>query len=354
MSHKHTSDKHNNPSDRYTDEAFWAETPDGESAYNWYADLFWPDGPRCPTCYSCHVETVIDGFPPTYRCHWCEKDFSIFTGTLMEGLDVSPLEWRQAIHIFTGGPTLSSTQELSRRIGWDDRTAREVTYRLLQAAAEPVLPLREPAELDWTELDHPNTGGSSGKSLVIAAVGRDTGVVAGLRLLPTQQQTHIHRFVRTYVAEGMMLCADDHASNRAIPDVIPDVKLLLLPHSKGKYVKGPACTNLPEGLWRRTKRVLHVDYSWYHDRSLTHWLDGLKWRENHRFMRHRERMARLAESMRWREPARIRDQFHDRLEMGGHSSLCPGCNNAQCRAERSTSFGREKPPRANPYRARSI
>ena len=349
MSHKHTSEKHNNHPDRYTDEAFWAETLDRESAYNWYADLFWSDGPRCSTCYSCRVETVSDGLLPTYRCHWCEKDFSIVTGTLMEGLDVSPLEWRQAIYIFTGGPTLSSPLELARRIGWDDRTAREVTYRLLQAAAEPVLPLREPAELDWTELDHPHTGGSSGKSLAIAVIGRDTGRVAGLCRLSSQHQAHIHRFVRTYVAEGMMLCVDDHGSNRNIPGV----DLHLLAHGTGQYVKGPACTNLPEGLWRRVKRVLHVDYSWYYDRSLTHWLDGLQWRENHRLMSHRERMARLAEGMRWREPARIQDRFHDQLEMGGaHSPPCQGCHNARCRAERSASFGREKPPRANPYRTR--
>ena len=146
-----------------------------------------------------------------------------------------------------------------------------------------------------------------------------------------------------------MLCVDDHGSNRNIPGV----DLHLLAHGTGQYVKGPACTNLPEGLWRRVKRVLHVDYSWYYDRSLTHWLDGLQWRENHRLMSHRERMERLAEGMRWREPVRIQDRFHDQLEMGmTHSSPCPGCHNAQCRAERSASFGREKPPRANPYRAR--
>ena len=352
MSYKHTSDKHNDHPDRYTDEAFWADAADRKSTHNRYDDLFWPNGPRCPTCCSCHVETISDGLLlPMYRCYWCEQDFSIVTGTLMEGLDVSPLEWRQAIHIFTGGPTLSPPPELARRIGWDDPTAREVTYRLLQAAAEPVIPLREPTELDWTELDHPHTGGSSGKSLAIAAIGRDTGRVAGLRRLPSQHQVHIHRFVRTYVAEGMPLFVDDHGSNRNISGV----DLHLLAHSKGQYVKGPACTNLPEGLWRRVKRVLHVDYSWFYDRSLTHWLEGLQWRENHRLMSPRERMARLAEGMRWREPARTQDQFRDQLEMGGaHSSPCPGCHNAQCRAERSASFGREKPPRANPYQARRI
>ena len=280
MSHKHASDKRNNNRlDRYTDDDFWAETPDGESAYHWYADLFWPDGPRCPRCYWCDVDTINDDLFPTYQCNRCEEGFSIVTGTLMEGLDVSPLEWRQAIHIFTGGPTLISPLELVRRIGWDYRTARDVTHRLLQAAAEPIVPLREPTELDWTELDHPHAGAGFDKSLlVIAAIGRHTGRVAGLSRLPSQDQVHIHSFVRTYVAEGMMLFVDDHGSNRDIPGV--DAHLLA--HSKGQYVKGPACTNLPEGLWRRVKRTLHVDYSWLYDRSLTHCLHGLQWLENYR------------------------------------------------------------------------
>lgn len=353
MSHSDTSDNSSNHHrlDRYTDNDFWAETPDRESAYHWYAGLYWPHGPRCPTCYSCQADMVSHDLLPTYRCHWCEKPFTIVTGTLMEGLDVPLLEWRQAIHILTGGPTLSAPRVLERRIGWDECTAREVTYRLMQAAAEPVLPLREPTEVDWTELDHPHGSPGSGKSLVIAAVGRDTGRVGGLRRLATQHAVHIHQFVRTYVAEGAMLCVDDHGSNRDIPDV----DLYLLAHSKGQFVKGPACTNLPEGLWTRVKRVLHVDDSWYRDHSLNLWLDGLQWRENRRLMSHRERMARLAEGMRWREPARIRDQLHSKPEMGEERSPpCQGCHNAQCLAHRNTAFGRVEPPRADSYRARRI
>ena len=73
-------------------------------------------------------------------------------------------------------------------------------------------------------------------------------------------------------------------------------------HSRHQYAWGPVCTNLPEGLWPRVKRLLHVDYSWYLDGTLTHWLDGVRWWENHHTLGHRERMAKLAEAMMYRIP----------------------------------------------------
>ena len=340
---------------RYSDDDFWAEAPTEEAAHDEFARIFNPHGTRCPTCCSCDVAPVGNDILRKYLCRQCQQGFSIITRTLMEGLGISLLEWRQAIHMFTGEPTLTTPRELARRIGWDDPTAREAMCRLLQAAAEPVLPLREPSELDWTYLTHPRTAdqsrtaGETGTSLVISLVGRDTRRVAGLSIIPTDGKAEIHKFVARHLVEGMMLLTDSHASNAGIPAVIQ----CFVDHGSHQWAKGPACTNLPEGLWKRVKRVLQCDFSWYHDRSLTHWLDGLQWRENHRHLNHPERMIALARGMRWKKLSRITDQFPRQLELGSpNPAQCQDCRNAACLIRRSAQFGRNEPVRANPSRTR--
>ena len=345
------TNNHTNRRDRYTDDEFWADNPDERAAYRWLAGVFWPEGPRCPTCWSCDVTDISPGPVPRYRCSGCKQDFSIVTKTLMDGLEIPLREWRHAVFIFTGGPTISSPRELAERIGWDDRTAREVTYRLLQAAAEPNVPLQEPSEDDCTELVHPTAAGCTGKSSVHATIGRCSRRVTGLRRIPSQHLSHISRSVGEDLAPGMKRFCDDHASNRGIRGEDQHT----LAHGKKQFARGPACTNLAEGLWPRLKRVLHVDYSWYIDQSLTHWLDGLRWWENHRTLGHRERMSKLAEAMLHKKPQRIIDPVYEQQEMGQLCGPpCTDCRNVHCLATRNTSFGRERPPRANPYQARRV
>ena len=347
---------------RYSDEHFWAEARDEESAHRWFVRTYWSDREQCPTCCSRDVAEVRRDVLHKYRCRQCGRDFSITTGTLMEGLDISLLEWLQAIFIFTSEPTLTTSRELARRIGWKDHTAKEALYRLLQATAEPARPLREPAELDWTELPYPMVPGQKrGKVLVISLIGRDSRRVAGLERLPRQGKFEVNKFVGQHLVDGMMLSLDNHRSNRVTNDEkrrrknakMPPVIRHFVDHNS-QWAKGPACTNLPEGLWKRVKRVLQYDFSWYHDDSLAHWLSGLQWWENHRHLNHPQRMRALAEGMRWKNPDPIiTDEFPRATEFGGPwPTPVQGCRNASCRIQQSTRFRSEKPPRADASRTR--
>ena len=324
---------------RLSDADFWRETPDEYAATTWFQNLYWPDGVRCPTCVGCDVQTIDDGGLQSHRCNRCQRDFSLTTETLMEGLAIPLLEWRQALLIMTGGSTLGSVPELSRRIGWDVATAREATRRLLLATIEPVRPLREPAELDWTWVDHPRAEGYRGKSLAIAVIGRASHRVAGLRTIPREREREVHRFVGEHLAPGMTLFVDTHASNRDIPDAIK----YFVDHHRKQYACGPASTNLPEGLWQRIKRTLHTDYDWYFNDNLDLWLAGLQWRENQRDLKPRERMMALAMAMRWKAPTQVRDRTdrHEQLELGStFDHRCDDCENADCLADRHQRWGR--------------
>lgn len=335
---------------RLSDADFWRETPDEYAATTWFQNLYWPDGVRCPTCVGCDVQTIDDGGLQSHRCNRCQRDFSLTTETLMEGLAIPLLEWRQALLIMTGGSTLGSVPELSRRIGWDVATAREATRRLLLATIEPVRPLREPAELDWTWVDHPRAEGYRGKSLAIAVIGRASHRVAGLRTIPREREREVHRFVGEHLAPGMTLFVDTHASNRDIPDAIK----YFVDHHRKQYACGPASTNLPEGLWQRIKRTLHTDYDWYFNDNLDLWLAGLQWRENQRDLKPRERMMALAMAMRWKAPTQVRDRTdrHEQLELGStFDHRCDDCENADCLADRHQRWGRGL-PRADASRTR--
>ena len=331
------------------DDAFFDRFQCEDAARDWLASTYWPYGVRCPECWCCNVIELEWALNPTYQCGACGKEFSIVTSTLMDGLDIPLRHWLYGMFIFTGSSNIPSPQTLAERVTGDDAAAWELAYRLLLASAEPAVRLREPAELDWTYLQHPDTERTLGNSLVLALVGRRSRRVAGLRVILTERKENIQDFVSEHLVEGMTLFADDHRSNHKIPDVVT----YLIKHSKGRFAHGPACTNTVEGLWRRLKRVLHTDYSWYSDRRLTPWLDGVKWLENHRHLPHMDRMERLARGMRWKDPTLTQDQFLIQRTLGQlHNPPCQDCRNAACLAKLKRPFGSDRTPKANPYQAR--
>ena len=339
--------------DHYSDDDFHKEYPDEDAARNWFAGIYYPNGVRCSTCWCCKVTELgtASGANPTHRCNHCQQDFSMATGTLLEGLDVSYREWLWALRIFTAGAHLPAPRTLATEIGWADRKARDATYRLLQAAAESPVRLREPAELDCSFLHHSGEDGIPGKSVVIALVGRRSGRVAGLRHIQDEKKPTIQKFVREHLVEGMTLFADTHGSNRDIPETVQ----YFVNHYKGRFTNGPASINRTEGVWPRLKRVLHADYSWYRDHCLGHWLDGVRWRENHRRLSHLDRMKTLALGMRWKPPDLTRDHYAIQRTMDQeHNQTCGDCRNVCCLTQAKTPVWTDHLARANPYCARRM
>ena len=59
--------------------------PTDEAAEQWFIASRWPDGVCCPKCGSDNVQERKSRKPQPYRCRACRKDFSVKTGTLMQG-----------------------------------------------------------------------------------------------------------------------------------------------------------------------------------------------------------------------------------------------------------------------------
>ncbi len=331
-------------SPQYSDDEFWSDFPDDPAARAWFESVFWPDVVHCPWCESCHVDALVPDARLPFRCRKCERDFSVISDTLMDGLKVPLLEWAQALFIFTGGPILCSHQELGRRIGWDEKTAREATYRLLQAMDEPIVPLREPAELDAAWLRYPP--GHDGEVQVIALVGRRSKRVAGIKRIFSETKAEIEPFVNERLAPGMTLFTDSHLSVRDIRDV-DQPKGSSVNHRAGEYTRGPGCINLDEGLWRRMKRLLQVEFDWFSDGHLHPWLAGIQWRENRLSLSHQERMVQLAQDLRSKRPRFTPDPLPEQPRLEPPSPpRCQSCQNSECRAERGETISKERQSRA--------
>ena len=71
-------------------------------AERWFAEIRWPNGPRCPYCDSEKVQHPITHKSMTHRCQaqGCRKRFSVKTGTVMESSKIGCQEWAIAVYLY--------------------------------------------------------------------------------------------------------------------------------------------------------------------------------------------------------------------------------------------------------------
>lgn len=138
-----------------------------------------------------------------------------------------------------------------------------------------------------------------------------------MEILPNQRLESVGDFL-FYNYAGGKLYADSHGSNRSFRDSaakqagapnIAEIAMELCNHSNGRFVEGPASTNLVEGFWSIMKRFLCREYDWLGDRSLTHCLKGFLWWDDVREKSHRERIQSLMQGCRSKQPKRICDEY---------------------------------------------
>ncbi len=121
---------------------------DEAAAYRYLEQLRWPGGPkRCPHCAvpgRCYYLRPRDGASratrtgaPTVRRIWkcgaCRRQFSVLTGSVLEGTRVDLLTWVVVLADVSGrraGPTLPVAADLADRFGISRETARRMLQRL--------------------------------------------------------------------------------------------------------------------------------------------------------------------------------------------------------------------------------
>lgn len=273
------------------------ETPDEASAERWFRTIYWPPGVnmRCPRCsWNEPSKSLRDKSALPYRCLRCRKTFSVKTNTVMHRSRLTLVQWKQALHIWTGGDRPCSSKELGSRIGVDDGTARDITQRLLKAAQEDIPPLREPSELARFRLGGKPKFRRKGRHLpspviVIAMVGRHSGRTI-IRRVSKEDKATFQGFIGEHFTPGMHLYLSNHRIHQGIPNVIPH------------YLSHPESSYLLLNLKRTIRTTWDTVYRGIDERYAEGYLAGLQWWENHQNLSHRERAAQLALGMRWKEP----------------------------------------------------
>ncbi len=97
--------------------------PNDGMAEDWFVRIRWPNGVRCPACKSSDVQSRPKRKPQPYRCRKCRKDFSMKTGTLMQGSNLGYQKWAIEIYLFATGMKGTSSMKLHRDLGITQKSA---------------------------------------------------------------------------------------------------------------------------------------------------------------------------------------------------------------------------------------
>ena len=263
----------------------------------------WPDGVCCPACGSVNVASRVSRKPQPFRCRDCRYDFSVKTGTLMHGSNLSLRKWVLALYLVSESPKGISALQLSDKLEIGHGTALHLLHRIRAAFPEDLPLFTGPVQADEVYLGgrernkhakkkHRAGQGTVGKAPVLGALDEASNRVS-LEAVDSVSGSTVRDFLRRLVNPGCTLYTDQSTVYLEMPGVDHQS----VNHGEGEYCRDGVTTNAIEALWALLRRILMGTYhqiSWKH---LPRYLAELSWLHNHRGRTVLERMADAVRNM---------------------------------------------------------
>lgn len=105
--------------------------PDEESAVEYFTAKRWPEGVRCVKCgstsaYDCKAKRRL----PLYKCAECGTQFTVTSGTVMNGTHLPLRAWLFAFHLMGGSKKGISARQMARHLGITVKSAWHLCHRV--------------------------------------------------------------------------------------------------------------------------------------------------------------------------------------------------------------------------------
>ena len=279
--------------------------PDDEAARRWIEAQIWPDGPYCPHCGSTNVQCDIKHKTMTHRCRECPNrpQFSLKTGTVMQGTKLGYQTWAIAIYLVTTNLKGVSSMKLHRDLDITQKSAWHLAHRLRKAfeGGEPLF--SGPVEADETYIGGKRknmprskraalTGrGAAGKAIVVGTKDRDTNKVAARSVESTDGAT-LKGFIGEHTARGAKVFTAEASGYQGMEFDHEAVN-----HSAGEYVRGMAHTNGIESFWSMLKRGYQGTFHHFSEKHVDRYVSEFAGRHNIRESDTVDQMGHIAHRM---------------------------------------------------------
>ena len=275
--------------------------PDDATAEAWCIEQRWPDGVCCPACDSANIQERRPRHPQPFRCRSCRKDFSVRTGSVLHGSNLSLQTWVLALYLLGTHPKGLSSIQLGKLLGITQKTAWYLAHRIRETWGDDLVRFAGPVEVDETFMGgleknkheakklHAGTGGT-GKSIVVELKDRATNTVQAAVIAHRDRAT-LRDFIAVRTEAGALVYTDEHAGYDGVPN------RAFISHGNKQYVDGDVSTNRIESFWAGLKRAHKGVYHQMSPKHLPRYVKEFVGRHNQHALPPLARMEQLAGRM---------------------------------------------------------
>src|SRR5437667_3682026 len=264
-----------------------------ENAFQFFKEIRWPNGVRCPRCGSDKVTFLENARVWKCRTPHAKQKFSAKVGTIFEDSPIGLDKWLPAMWLASNCKNGVSSYELHRALGVTQKTGWFMLHRIRLAMQDgSIEKMKGRVEADETFIGglarnmhknkkkHLGTGGA-GKVAVMGLLERNSPERESrvrCKVLSNVRRYQLDSTVRENVEKGSEVITDAFRSYAKLND---EFVHQVIDHAE-TYAKGHVHTNGLENFWSLLKRGIRGTYVSVEPFHLFRYLDEQAFRFNER------------------------------------------------------------------------